>query len=468
MSAAALKDLVNWNEAVQHHTARLRRLGFDVLRVNKLENAAFTGAWIDSAAAAVKNDLKANAMSREMLLNAALRRDVRMTARSEKASSPRAAITSSTAVPATRRPRALVRSPVCRPPVTKQVVEAGVRVRRLLSTPAKQAVTRTPTKQSVTRPAFADAPAAEAPVPLTTGVFADSPGASTHSGGDLQQEQLRSCSEAATSCVIPASGGVCDLALDTMRDAQTVLWHHAAQGGVCDLALETMRDAQQVLWHHAARLHPALPTARQPDTTSALSDTTNAPSRRVTAMPATTVDVAPSCTTEVPPAPSPPQHSVAAATAVSIDDALERAVWAAIDGTAAHETTNNISAALAVWRRHAMRARQSSLHGDECTGRHQQAACRRALRRLEAARIHSRQTRSTLPECTRRGDRALKRRACSHWRCLARAWARVALARYVQERRHLRRAVHRWRCRPTRRSFVSLVSVRSEIASLMH
>ena len=126
-----------------------------------------------------------------------------------------------------------------------------------------------------------------------------------------------------------------------------------------------------------------------------------------------------------------------------------------------------MASAIAAWRRHAMRMWQASMCSDRVRAHCKQAACRRALRRF-ATFVHQLwRARKLNVECVRRGRVALRQRSFTHWRMLARTWARAAVARHIQERRRLRHAMHVWRCQPKRRRFVSLTTVRTEIASLL-
>ena len=443
MPPALLRELANWKLAVSHHTHRMRRLGFALLKVAYLTSKAIPdGAWIDSATNAVAKETKrVRCISREALLKVATKRGTRLNTlySPRKSTATHAVQTEDVASRTPQRGRWQPPELGRRSSVGEQLAGSAARVRRMLTTPPRQG--KTPRAREA-------AEAYHQSVAITlTGAAPSAASLDDHAvgtkGAPAQSTELNGC----------------DRALQVMRDAQLHLLHHVAHER--DMLLLHSR----ALYYTAAASPPACESSA--GTLLPLMPPPPLPLPLAVSMqpPPPPPPVAPSVTGAA--ATLPPEAAAARETSLSsvISARLDEALRGSED--AQESDWSKKASALAAWRRNAISSWQSALHGEQHHGIWQRYLQRSALRRLQAYQRAAKRNKDVLIESARLGARFLEMRACAWWREQARTSARAALAQCLQERRRLRRAMHMWRSLPARRRFVSLVNVRAEIASLL-
>ena len=446
MPPALLRELANWKLAVSHHTHRMRRLGFALLKVAYMASKAIPdGTWIDSVTNAVAKETKSvRCMSREALLKVATRRGTRLnTLYSPRKSTVTHAV--QTEDVASRTPQREQWQPAQRgrrPSVGEQLAGSAARVRRMLTTPPRQATTPRAREaaeachQSVAITLTGAAPAAASLDDHAVGT----------KGAPAQSTELNGC----------------DRALQVMRDAQMHLLHQIAHER--DMLLlhsralyYTAAASPPACESSAGTLLPLMPPPPPPPPPLPLAVSRQPPHPLPPVAPPVTGAAA----------SLPPEAAAARETSLSsvISARLDEALSGAAD--AQESDWSKKASALAAWRRNAIGSWQSALHGEQQHGIWQRYLQRSALRRFQAYQSAAKWNKGVLIESARLGARALVMRACACWREQARTSARAALAQCLQERRRFRRAMLMWRSLPTRRRFVSLVTVRAEIASLL-
>ena len=417
-TSAVLRELSNYRLSVSHHENRMRRLGFYVLKAHlQATHSHAPAAWIDKAVTAVAWEVTLSReakLSRDALLVVAAKRNARLEVHRSVKRPARG-----------RSPFTVPRSqPRSQPRALDQVARAGGRVRRLMTAQ----VTDTPAAAPPVRGSSDDTRRNNPSPPLL-------PETNHH---DAPASAASCRRDTGYACTEPfSSPGACEGAIEVMRAAKQALLYHAEQ-------------QQQ---HHHRRSHEhQLPSQLPPPPSSQLPPPP--PPSHLPQLSHLQLPIPP------PPPLPPPQLQLLLALDSCFDGAVDEALQMQCDET-------RTGAALASWRRNAIRAWQASLFGDQARQHSRLDARRRAFGRIQRFRCVAKLDSEHHVKSARRGRRAVGLRYFAYWALTARLCARAALALRVQEHRRLRHAMHLWRCQPKRRRFVSLTTVRAEITSLL-